>query len=263
MTPNVSCLLFLLMADMSLSAPAKNQDPVDKSDNILEVVPRPKVQFLPETFILQGDIAVPKATSRNADSCTLKGCKWPKRGSYVRVPYYISTNYTQEERNVILEGLKSFEQTTCIRFVPYRNKDRDFIYFDSKDGCWSYLGRQKRRQFISLNKDGCLSRRTVQHEVLHALGFNHEQVRSDRDRYVLIYHQNIKPGKENNFQKKVTNNLGTPYDFKSVMQYGRYAFSKNGLPTIVAKSDSKWDWGRATEMSVNDIARVNKLYKCK
>uniref|UniRef100_A0A3B5KZF5 Metalloendopeptidase n=1 Tax=Xiphophorus couchianus TaxID=32473 RepID=A0A3B5KZF5_9TELE len=141
-----------------------------------------------------------------------------------------------------------------------------FVLFSGLHGehvrCWSYIGHQKRGQFISLNKDGCLSRRTVQHEVLHALGFNHEQVRSDRDRYVLIYHQNIKSGNEHNFQKKVTNNLGTPYDFQSVMQYGKYAFSKNGLPTIVAKSDSKWDWGRATEMSVNDIARVNKLYKC-
>ncbi|XP_043996838.1 hatching enzyme 1.2-like [Gambusia affinis] len=263
MTPNVFCLLFLLMADMSLSTPAKNQDPFDKSDNILKVIPRPKAPFLPEPFILQGDVAVPKATSRNANLCSLKGCKWPKRGSYVRVPYYISTSYTQNERNVILRGLKSFELTTCIRFVPYRNNDRSYIHFESKEGCWSYIGRQKRGQFISLDKDSCLSHRTVQHEVLHALGFHHEQVRSDRDRYVLINPQNIKPGKENNFQKKVTNNLGIPYDFTSIMQYGKYAFSKNGLPTIVAKSDPNWNWGRATQMSVYDIARVNTLYKCK
>ncbi|XP_014879736.1 high choriolytic enzyme 1-like isoform X1 [Poecilia latipinna] len=263
MTPNVLCLLFLLMADGSLSAPAKNEDPVDKSDNILEVIPRPKAQFLPETFMLQGDVAVPKATSRNADSCYLKGCKWPKRGSYVRVPYYISTSYTQEERNVILGGLEIFELTTCIRFVPYSSNDRDFIYFKSEEGCWSFVGRQRGGQFISLDKDGCLEHGTVQHEVLHALGFHHEQVRSDRDRYVWIYPQNINPGAENNFKKEVTNNLGTPYDFTSVMHYGKYAFSKNGLPTIIAKSNPNFNWGRATKMSTYDIARVNTLYRCK
>ncbi|XP_054879573.1 hatching enzyme 1.2-like isoform X2 [Poeciliopsis prolifica] len=245
MTPNVFCLLFLLMAETSLST-AKNGDPV-----------------VPETFVLQDDVAVPKATSRNANLCTLKGCKWPKRRSYVRVPYYISSNYSQEERNLILRGLKSFERSTCIRFVPYSNYDQDYIYFESKDGCWSYIGRQDGGQYISLNKDGCLSRRTIQHEVLHALGFHHEQVRSDRDNYVWIHSQNIEPGHENNFKKRLTNNLGTPYDFTSVMQYGKYAFSKNELPTITAKSNRYYEWGRATKMSIYDITRINMLYKCK
>uniref|UniRef100_A0A3P9PYR8 Metalloendopeptidase n=1 Tax=Poecilia reticulata TaxID=8081 RepID=A0A3P9PYR8_POERE len=213
-----------------------------------------------ESYILQGDILVPKTTNKNADPCVEKGCLWPKRGSYVTVPYYIFNSYTQEERNVILGGLESFELTTCIRFVPYRSNDRDFIYFKSNEGCWSFVGRQRRGQFISLDKDGCLSHRTVQHEVLHALGFHHEQVRSDRDRYVWIYPQNIKP--ENNFKKEVTNNLGTPYDFNSVMHYGKYAFSKNGLPTIIAKSDPTLNWRRATQMSIYDIARVNTLYRC-
>ncbi|CAK6976979.1 high choriolytic enzyme 1-like [Scomber scombrus] len=59
-----------------------------------------------------------------------------------------------------------------------------------------------------------------------------------------------------------TNNLGTPYDFQSVMHYSKYAFSKNGQPTIVAKSDPKLNFGHATTLSANDIARVNRLYKC-
>ncbi|KAK5601288.1 hypothetical protein CRENBAI_001775 [Crenichthys baileyi] len=49
------------------------------------------------------------------------------------------------------------------------------------------------RTEISLQKNGCLSRSTIQHEVLHALGFNHEQTRSDRDKYVRILYKNIKP----------------------------------------------------------------------
>ncbi|KAK5617120.1 hypothetical protein CRENBAI_012636 [Crenichthys baileyi] len=126
--------------------------------------------------------------------------------------------------------------------------------------CWSYIGRQKGGQKISLKRKGCLSRSTIQHEVLHALGFNHEQVCSDRDKYVRILYKNIKPGLEHNFQKKEANNLGTPYDFSSVMQYPNHAFSKNGKPTIVAKCNPKLKFGHAKQMSVNDIIRIKKLY---
>uniref|UniRef100_A0A3B3TT62 Metalloendopeptidase n=1 Tax=Poecilia latipinna TaxID=48699 RepID=A0A3B3TT62_9TELE len=218
------------------------------------------VFIVTESYILQGDILVPKTTNKNADPCVLKGCLWPKHGRYVTVPYDISDSYTQEERKIILGGLQSFKRTTCIRFVPYSNKYRDYIHFEPKNGCSSSVGRQDGGQFISLEKPGCLSLRAIQHEVLHALGFKHEQVRSDRDEHVEILFKNIE--KENNFRKVKTNNLGTPYDFTSIMEYGKYAFSKNKLPTIVAKSNPKYDWGRATKMSTNDITRVNRLYGC-
>lgn len=42
----------------------------------------------------------------------------------------------------------------------------------------------------------------------------------------------------------------------------RFAFSRNGQPTLLAKTNPSLDFGRATTMSVNDIARINRLYKC-
>ncbi|KAF0042744.1 hypothetical protein F2P81_004081 [Scophthalmus maximus] len=115
---------------------------------------------------------------------------------------------------------------------------------------------------VSLKKNGCLYTSTVQHEVLHALGFHHEHIRSDRDSYVNILTQNIQSGKQQNFRKMRTNNLATRYDFNSVMQYSNNAFSKNGQPTIVAKSNPNLKFGNARQMSANDIARVNRLYRC-
>nr|XP_061811180.1 low choriolytic enzyme-like [Nerophis lumbriciformis] len=140
---------------------------------------------------------------------------------------------------------------------------KTYLHFFSGSGCWSYLGRQRGRQLVSLQKNGCVRHGIVQHEVLHALGFHHEQVRSDRDAHVRILFQNIISGFERNFQKVNTNNLGTPYNFDSIMHYSKFAFSKNRQPTIVAKTNPGRMFGLSTRMTRNDIARVNVLYRCR
>ena len=69
-----------------------------------------------------------------------------------------------------------------------------------------------------------LQKRIIVHELGHAIGFYHEQARPDRDGYVKINYQNVKKGKENNFQKKSTsqvNSRGVGYDYGSVMHYGQ------------------------------------------
>lgn len=94
---------------------------------------------------------------------------------------------------------------------------------------------------------------------------------------------------EHNFRKIATLNQGTPYDYNSVMQYHRwdtgvteaslevlagleshssvqpnrrYAFSKNGQPTMVPIPNANVSFGNAKQMSQYDIARLNTLYKC-
>lgn len=60
--------------------------------------------------------------------------------------------------------------------------------------CYSYVGRRYYAQELSLQQSGCVYHDTVQHEVLHALGFNHEQTRSDRDQYIRVLWENITAG---------------------------------------------------------------------
>ncbi|XP_069031200.1 low choriolytic enzyme-like [Embiotoca jacksoni] len=259
MTPALLLLLLLFLSTALSQNVTDKGDQSDESLDVSEIIARANAHITSPR--LQGDIMV--SWSRNAGPCTARGCKWPKSGRYVYVPVSFSSSYSRAERNIIINALISFHRSTCIRFI-YRNQwHRNYIHFYSGSGCWSYLGRQSRGQHISLMKNGCLFQSTVQHEVLHALGFHHEHVRSDRDRYVQILFQNIQSGTENNFQKVRTNNLGTPYDFNSVMQYSKRAFSKNGQPTILARSNPNLNFGNARQMSVNDIARVNRLYRCR
>ncbi|XP_017275130.1 low choriolytic enzyme [Kryptolebias marmoratus] len=217
---------------------------------------------LDEPLVVDGDIAVPSGL-QNADPCTARGCLWPKSNDgNVNIPYRISNQYSQRERQIIIRGLQSFEASTCIRFRPQQN-ERDFVDIQSRSGCFSFVGRRGGGQVLSLRRQGCVFHQIVQHEMLHALGFNHEQTRSDRDQHVRILLQNVIPGMEHNFRVINTNNLNTPYDYNSVMHYGRFAFSRNRRPTIIPIPNPNAVIGRATEMSSNDILRVNRLYQCR
>uniref|UniRef100_A0A667ZYJ0 Metalloendopeptidase n=1 Tax=Myripristis murdjan TaxID=586833 RepID=A0A667ZYJ0_9TELE len=212
--------------------------------------------------VMFGDIVVYTGL-QNADPCTARGCLWPKSSDgNVYVPYRISNEYSQRERDTIIQGLQSFSRCTCIRFTPRRNQ-RDFVDIQCRSGCYSFVGRRGNGQVLSLNRRGCVYHSIIQHELLHALGFNHEQTRSDRDEHVRILLQNVIRGTEHNFWKiQNSRNLGTPYDYNSVMHYGRYAFSSNGQPTIVPVPNPDVSIGRANQMSPTDILRVNRLYGC-
>ena len=61
--------------------------------------------------------------------------------------------------------------------------------------CWSAVGQAQSTgaQQLSLDRSGCLTKDTIQHEFLHALGFVHEQTRPDRDAYVKILYENVEP----------------------------------------------------------------------
>uniref|UniRef100_A0AAV2MQ25 Metalloendopeptidase n=1 Tax=Knipowitschia caucasica TaxID=637954 RepID=A0AAV2MQ25_KNICA len=185
--------------------------------------------------------------------------KMRSRGTLIPAPPEAAT---LREKSIITRGLESFSSFSCIRFRPSRSSDRDWLSIESKDGCWSFVGRRGGKQEVSLARRGCLYHNTVQHELLHALGFNHEQTRSDRDSHIKVLLQNVVSGMEHNFRKITTLNQGTSYDYGSVMQYHRTAFSKNGQPTMVPIPNSNVHLGGAREMSASDKKRLNSLYKC-
>ena len=73
-------------------------------------------------------------------------------------------------------------------------------------------------------------------------------------------------GKENNFAKTTVNdttNLGTLYDYNSVMHYGKDFFTNGNGSTILTLQPEFQDViGQALEMSPNDVLKINRLYSC-
>ena len=135
--------------------------------------------------------------------------------------------------------MQEYHEKTCIQFRESTVERRLYIV-NNERGCWSYVGKRTNsflRQRLSLGR-GCLYHGIVLHELGHAIGLWHEQSRPDRDLYITIHRENIKPKREHNFNvRRLSNYHDEPYNFGSIMHYGSNAFSRNRYPTISVHND--------------------------
>lgn len=219
------------------------------------------------TRIFEGDILLDQTTQdllRNLRRRQVRSAisapnrKWSSN----KIPYNfgaVSWSVKEAVKKAILE----LEKHTCIRFVP-RKKEKDYIHIVSHgENCWSSIGRSGGKQRLSLGK-GCERKGVALHELMHVLGFFHEQSRLDREKYVTVYLSNVDKDQHYNFQTYShgeADPLDLPYDYGSIMHYPKDAFSSNGYPTIVPK-DRNAAIGQRVALSKIDIKKINKFYKC-
>ncbi|OCT76770.1 hypothetical protein XELAEV_18031973mg [Xenopus laevis] len=186
--------------------------------------------------------------------------RWP-----IPVPYVLEDDLDISAKAAVLEGFERFRLKTCIDFKPWEG-EQNYISVFKGDGCYSYVGNLRRgKQQLSLGT-GCDYVMTSQHEFLHALGFWHEQSRSDRDDYVTIMWDRIQPGWEYSFDMyddTRIDSLNVPYDYTSLMHYSKTAFQIGTEPTIVTKDPAFNDViGQGMDFSDYDLEKLSRLYKC-
>ncbi len=171
-----------------------------------------------------------------------------------------------------------------IKFVP-RTNEIEYVNFTGKTDAGnntSHVGFKKgERTDINITTFWWRDLEWMPaHELGHVLGFFHEHERWDRDQFVTIHYENIKPGRAHDYDWIArTNWLVTtlPYDHQSIMHY-RICWASNcesncvdGIGnspcSVIEPVDKKYDRviGHWTNNGISalDAERVRLVYGVK
>ncbi|CAH1789163.1 unnamed protein product, partial [Owenia fusiformis] len=221
-----------------------------KSEHIKEVLKKYKMQHF-ET------ISQRKRVKRKMITGNVEKWVFP-------IQFSFNNTYTEENKTKIREALQNWEDATCASFIESNVTAAPALHFDPLDGCYSYVGREPSATNIVSLAEGCLTTGTIEHEIGHALGLFHEQSRPDRDSFITVNISNVHPDQASNYDilswhETLTNNI--EYDYGSVMQYNKRAFTGDGGITMIAKDDMFDNtMGQDAGLSFSDIKLFNIEY---
>ncbi|OWA52627.1 putative Embryonic protein UVS.2 [Hypsibius exemplaris] len=189
------------------------------------------------------------------------------------IPFAFSKTFQNEpdRMQLVLDAMDVFQKATCLTFVQRTTEMQYLQILADPMRCYSNFGKQEpnpkgQRVGLSLNlcfEDGKSG--IAQHEIMHAIGFYHEQSRLDRDEYVDINWSNIPEDKKDQFQKYTnTTAFGETYDFNSVLHYGMYDFAIDRTVWTIRPKEKYKDRkiGQRDGLSATDIRKINKMYNC-
>jgi hypothetical protein len=142
------------------------------------------------------------------------------------IPYDIS-KLTAAQGPLALQAMKLWMDTGAkIQFIP-RTNEVEYVNFTGNTTAGnntSFTGYRKgARNDVNITAFWWDQGPWMPaHELGHVLGFDHEQQRWDRDRFVTIHYENIKPGRADDYDWIPKTNwiVSTlPYDYRSIMHY--------------------------------------------
>ncbi len=231
------------------------------------------------TMVLNGDIVVfdysvmsTMSYSKNDDPHTFGKddlYRWPNG----TVPVVLDNSVFQSNYYLIIKSaLDFFNFNTGIVFKEHGNEEEWLTITCVDDdgsgrGGYTEIGRQRRGSNILRLTKGGFNESTVLHELLHTLGFYHEQARPDRDNFISIQWANIPSGNTYDFQMEDDGTTHGSYDYCSIMQYPPFAFATDpSKPTIVCKTNGSVSacpacTGTQTALTQTDLNGLDELYR--
>jgi hypothetical protein len=142
------------------------------------------------------------------------------------IPYDIS-KLTSPQQTIALRAMQRWLDTGAnLKFIP-RTTEAEYVNFTGKTNAGnntSHVGFQKGvRTDINITAFWWRDLEWMPaHELGHVLGFFHEQQRWDRDQFVTIHYEHLKPGRASDYDWIAKTNwlvTSLPYDYQSIMHY--------------------------------------------
>ena len=119
------------------------------------------------------------------------------------IPYDISKLSPPQQTNVLKAMQRWMDTGANITFVP-RTTQAEYVYFTgvttagNNTSCTGF--KKGVRADINITSFWWRQQEWMPaHELGHVLGFHHEHQRWDRDQYVRIHYENIKPGRSSDY----------------------------------------------------------------
>lgn len=182
---------------------------------------------------------------------------WPNG----RVPYQFHSNLSMAARDSVLSAMSLISSSVAVNFVSATSSDINRVLICPGSGNASNVGLQQQVQYIIL-ADYSVGR--IMHELLHTLGVYHEHNRQDRNQYISVKYNNIKPSYLFDFQIKTDGMDIGSFDFNSVMLYSSYTNNPSvvyntSLPMML-KIDGSSFYGQRDSLSSGDISSLRNIY---
>ncbi len=208
-------------------------------------------------FITEWDILVEPA-SKTTESSDKSNSRRFGRWKDGIIPFVVDDSIPNKDR--IFQAIDYFHENTKIRLVE-KTSQSDYVFFknNGSSDCSSFIGKKGGKQVIHIS-DWC-EKGSIIHEVLHALGFNHEQSRPDRNKFIKIHWSNIQFKYIFNFFRSPFARSYGEFDMDSIMLYPSFnGFAKNpDKPTMSLRTGETW-MAQREKMSEQDLMGLEEFY---
>lgn len=169
--------------------------------------------------------------------------QWP--GAIVPVEIDRNAHFDAKFTRRLLKAMAYISRKSCVKFEMNPINPPIFLMISRGDACASEVGRQseldmggqpRRVQFMKVGEHCSIG--NLVHEFLHVLGFLHMHTATNRDDFVKINWNNVKPQAMINFERITArvSMFDTQYDYRSIMHYSPKAFAiDNKVKTIISR----------------------------
>jgi len=186
---------------------------------------------------------------------------WPEG----EIPYVIEGSFTEDEWAYLDHAMTEWSAHGAVTFIDYTDKEevpeRVLVIARTEGASSATIGYVSEPRVEISTKTRFYQRYTVQ-LFGHVLGLLREHQRPDRDQYIKIFWENIKPEYYRHYSKidsSLIDEEDFPYDTMSVMHYTRTQGSKEFGDRCFDYLHQEYD-NKAHYVSEGDAAKIAYIY---